>query len=106
MHLVGSAFEPGEEAAYAVPDILLPFAFAVDHPGAFGIAQVAPGRIHGDGAFTGEFQKIRLALFIGFGLPGLDGPLAKTQGRIRYDKAIIHADAAAEPAAGLAGTGR
>ena len=66
------------------------------------VGQIAPSGVHGDAALAREAQEIRLAFLVGFGLPGLDGALAKAQRRIGNDQAVVDADAAAEAAAGLA----
>ena len=70
------------------------------------VGELAPGRIDRDAALAGELEQIRLALLVGFGLPGLDGALAQRQGRVRNDQAVVDADAAAEAAAHVAGADR
>ena len=72
VHLVCLGLEPGEEAPHAVPDVLLPRAFALDHPGPFGLGEVLPGRVERNGAFAGEAQEVCLAFGVRFGMPGLD----------------------------------
>ena len=106
VHLVGFGLEPGEEAPDAVPDVLGPFAFAIEDPVTLCLGQLAPWGVQGNRALACEFEEIRLAFLVGFGLPGLDGAATQRQRGIRDDEVVVDADDAAEAFAGLAGTDR
>ncbi len=106
VHLVGARLEPREEALGAVPDLLGPRPLALDHPAPGLGGQLAPGHVQRDAAQLRELLQVLLALGVGLGLPGLDGPAAQALGLIRDDQAVVDADGAPEAAAGLAGAER
>ncbi len=64
VHLVRLGLEPGEETPDAVPDLLRPFAFALDHPVALLVAELGPWRVDGNAALARELDQILLALLV------------------------------------------
>ena len=103
VHFIRLGLEPGEEASDAVPDVLGPFALSIQDPGALGIGEIAPGCIERNPAFFGESDQIRLTLFVGLRLPGLDRAFPQRQRRIGNDQAVVDADHSSETTAGLTG---
>src|SRR5690606_5181754 len=101
VHLVGAAFEPGEEALHAVPLALAPGAFALDHPVAFLVAELGPRHVDAHAALSREAQQIVLTLAIALALERLHRTLGEGLVRIRNREPVVDADGAAEAAAGL-----
>ncbi len=109
VHLVGLALQVLEEALQAVP-LLAPDALvgrvAVDDPGLLGRAHLRPGGVARDAGLAGQAHQVVLALGPGGRLQRLDGAAAQGLAAVGHDQAPVHADDAAEAAAGLAGAGR
>src|SRR5580700_140264 len=106
MHLVGFGLEPGEETARAVPDLLLPRAFALDHPLTRLLGQIAPRHIDRNAALPGEAQQVVLAFLVGWRLPGPHRARGQRFAVVGNDQAVVDADHAAEATAGVAGADR
>src|SRR5580693_1997028 len=103
MHLVRLGLQPGEESPHTVPNVLGPFAFAVEHPGALRSGQLAPRRVDGNAALARELDEVGLALLVRVGLPRFDRPLAQRERLVGNDQSVVDSDDAAEAAAGVAG---
>src|SRR6185369_3153646 len=103
VHLVRLGFEPVEEAFDAVPDVLAPRAFAVDHPGLVRFAQLAPGAVERDVALLAELDEVVLAFLVRLRLPRADGAASQRFAFVGDDQAVVDADGSAETFAGFAG---
>src|ERR1700722_15990900 len=106
MHLVGARLEPLKEAARAIPDFLLPWAFALDDPLAVVLAHIAPRHRGGDAAFLRQPQQVVLAFRIRWRLPRTHGTRGQRFAVVGNDQAIVDANHAAKAAAGVAGAER
>ena len=69
VHPVALGFQPLEEALRAEPDPVVPFALAVDHPGALLRGELAPGHVRGHAAPAGELHELVLHLAEALRLP-------------------------------------
>src|SRR6185437_15910929 len=86
----------------AIPDALVPGAFALDDPAAVLGLELAPRHIERYAALLGELLHVLLAFGVGLGLPGLHGPAAQGFGLVGNDEPVIDTDGAPEAAAGVA----
>src|SRR4051794_22147512 len=103
MHLVRLGFQPRKEPLRAVPDTLVPVAFALDDPLATFGAELTPGRVDGNAALLGKLDEVVLALLIGLRLPGFDGTAPEGLALVRNDETVIDTDGSAKAATALAG---
>ncbi len=108
VHLVRLGLEPGEEALHAVPVRLArlppahPVVVAADHPAALLRAERAPRRVERDAAFGRELLELVLAFVEALRLEDLDRARAQGLRLVGDHEPVVHADHAAEPAAGVA----
>src|SRR5208282_4912808 len=102
VHFVRFGLEPGEKSPYAIPNVFLPFAFAIDDPRALFGGEFAPRDVERNAAFAREAHQIGLTFLVGLGLPRLDCTRFQAQRRIRDHQVVVDSDAASESAAGLA----
>ena len=79
---------------------------AFQHPAPVLGRQVAPGDVGGHAALFREAQQVALALAVGLALPGLHRAAGQRLAFVRHHQAVVHADDAAEAAAGFAGAQR
>ncbi len=106
VHLVGLALEVLEEAPDAVPllvPVALPVRRALDHPIALRLGELAPRGVARNAGLAAVAQQVVLAFLPGRGLQGLDGARAQGLAMVGDHQPPVHADHAAEAAAGLAG---
>ncbi len=109
MHFVGLALQVVEEAPDAVPlalPVAAPAGIAFEHPVALLGAQVHPGCVARDAGRLGVLQQLVLALLVGRGLDGFDGPGAQGAFGVWDHQPPIDADHPAKAAAGGAGAER
>src|SRR4051812_35545933 len=102
MHLVRLGFQPREEPLRAVPDALVPVAFALDDPLATFGTELTPGCVDWNAALLRKLDQIVLTLFIRLRLPGFDGAAAEGLAFVRDDQAIVDTDRSSKAATAFA----
>ena len=109
MHLVRLALQPAEKTANAKPlplPVTGPIGGAFNHPVLLRFVELAPGDVERNVVLRRQPEQIFLAVLEAFGLPGLDGAVAKRLAFVRNDQGQINANDPAESATGVAGAER
>ena len=102
VHLVALRLQPIEEPLHAVPDLVFPRAYAVDHPFALPVRKFTPGNVCWDAVLAREPHQIVLAFLVAFGLPRFDGTGSERLRVVRNHEIVVNANGAAESATCLA----
>src|SRR5690606_21562638 len=92
VHLVRLGLQPGEEATHAVPLLVFPAPFALEHPAALLLRELRPRGVERNPTLACVTDQIVLTLTIRLRLPRSNGALPEGLAHIRDDQPEIHAD--------------